>query len=89
MPIPSITPSCVWIWTLIHTYQYPYFCYLFFMYSGIVMEFVDGQDLQAYLLRHGGSLDEDVARFVFQQLSITVRMGEVWAILTLTHVTQT
>ena len=40
---------------------------------GIVMEFIDGEDLQAYLLRQGGSLTEDVARFVFQQLCITVR----------------
>ena len=39
---------------------------------GIVMEFIDGEDLQAYLLKQGGSLSEDVARFVFQQLCITV-----------------
>jgi len=43
--------------------------------SGIVMEFVDGENLQAYMLKQGGSLNEDVARFIFQQLSITVRSG--------------
>ena len=37
------------------------------------MEFIDGQDLQSYLMSHGGSLTEEVARFVFQQLCITVR----------------
>ena len=40
---------------------------------GVVVEFIDGQDLQSYLLSHGGSLTEEVARFVFQQLCITVR----------------
>lgn len=50
-------------------------------YLGIVMEYIDGADLQAYLMRQGGSLDEDVARFVFQQLVVAVdfihRKGKV------------
>ncbi|KAG1653843.1 hypothetical protein FOA52_008644 [Chlamydomonas sp. UWO 241] len=41
-------------------------------YLGVVMEFVDGQDLQAYLVKAGGRLSEDVARFVFQQLVVAV-----------------
>ena len=36
------------------------------------MEFIDGQDLQAYLVKAGGTLAEDVARFVFQQLVVAV-----------------
>ena len=36
------------------------------------MEYIDGQDLQQYVIRQGGSLPEDVARFVFQQLVIAV-----------------
>lgn len=41
-------------------------------FTGIVMEYIDGQDLQQYVIKQGGSLPEDVARFVFQQLVIAV-----------------
>ena len=37
------------------------------------MEHVDGGDLQAYLVKQGGSLSVDVARFLFQQLVLAVR----------------
>ncbi len=40
--------------------------------AGVVIEHVDGPDLQTYLQQKGGVLSEDVARFMFQQLAITV-----------------
>ena len=40
--------------------------------SGIVMEYVEGQNLMEYLVEHGGSLREDAARFLFQQLIVAV-----------------
>jgi serine/threonine protein kinase len=36
------------------------------------MEYVDGLNLEAYLLEHGGKLPEDAARFLFQQLMVAV-----------------
>lgn len=36
------------------------------------MEYVDGSNLQQYLEANGGRLEEDVARFIFQQLMIAV-----------------
>ena len=41
-------------------------------YLGIVMEYIDGLDLQAYVIKQGGCLTEDVARFVFQQVRTNV-----------------
>mmetsp|Transcript_33756 Transcript_33756/g.85431 ORF Transcript_33756/g.85431 Transcript_33756/m.85431 type:complete len:539 (-) Transcript_33756:1450-3066(-) len=41
-------------------------------YLGVVMEYVNGTNLQQYLEANGGRLDEDVARFIFQQLMIAV-----------------
>jgi serine/threonine protein kinase len=40
--------------------------------TGLVMEHIDGVDLQSYLTKQGGTLSEEVARFLFQQLTITV-----------------
>ncbi len=37
------------------------------------MEYVEGTNLQQYLEMQGGSIPEDVARFIFQQLM--VRLG--------------
>ncbi len=42
------------------------------MRSGIVMEYVNGDTLQSYLLQHGGCLPEDAGRFLFQQLIVAV-----------------
>ena len=36
------------------------------------MEYVEGQNLMEYLVEHGGSLREDAARFLFQQLIVAV-----------------
>ena len=36
------------------------------------MEYVEGQNLMEYLVAHGGSLREDAARFLFQQLIVAV-----------------
>ena len=36
------------------------------------MEYVEGQDLQEYLIDNGGTLSEDTARFIFQQLLVAV-----------------
>jgi len=41
-------------------------------YLGLVMEHIDGVDLQSYLTKQGGTLSEEVARFLFQQLTITM-----------------
>eukprot|EP00798_Chlamydomonas_sp_ICE-L_P008856 gene8856-3740_t len=41
-------------------------------FLAIVMEYVEGPNLQTYVDRHGGKLEEDTARFVFQQLMIAV-----------------
>lgn len=40
--------------------------------QGVVMEYVNGTNLQQYLEASGGRLGEDVARFIFQQLMIAV-----------------
>ena len=42
------------------------------VYLPSLPQYIDGQDLQAYVIKRGGSLPEDVARFVFQQLVIAV-----------------
>ncbi|PNW73673.1 hypothetical protein CHLRE_13g568050v5 [Chlamydomonas reinhardtii] len=41
-------------------------------YLAVVMEYVNGTNLQHYLEAAGGKLPEDVARFIFQQLVIAV-----------------
>ncbi|GIL58543.1 hypothetical protein Vafri_13489 [Volvox africanus] len=41
-------------------------------YLAVVMEYVNGTNLQHYLEGAGGKLPEDVARFIFQQLVIAV-----------------
>ncbi|GAX79602.1 hypothetical protein CEUSTIGMA_g7043.t1 [Chlamydomonas eustigma] len=61
----------------ISMYKHPHFVefYELFLtprYLGIVMEYVDGRNLEAYLLEHGGKLPEDAARFLFQQLMVAV-----------------
>lgn len=45
-------------------------------YLGVVMEYVNGTNLQQYLEMAGGKLPEDVARFIFQQLIIAVDFCE-------------
>ena len=46
------------------------------MLAGIVMEYFDGQDLQAYIAKKGGNVQEDTARFIFQQMVLAV--GAAW-----------
>lgn len=41
-------------------------------YLGVVMEYVDGQDMQTYLMKQGGKVPVDIARFLFQQLVLAV-----------------
>ncbi|KAG1660727.1 hypothetical protein FOA52_003036 [Chlamydomonas sp. UWO 241] len=41
-------------------------------YLGIVMNFVSGVSLTSYLMAKGGGLGEETARFIFQQLILTV-----------------
>ena len=43
------------------------------IHAGIVMEYVEGRDLQKHLIENGGILSEDNARILFQQLLVAVR----------------
>ncbi|GIL83612.1 hypothetical protein Vretifemale_12281 [Volvox reticuliferus] len=56
-------------------------CFLTPKYLAIVMEYVDGENLQVFLEKAGGCIGESLARFLFQQLAIALdfchRRGKV------------